>query len=540
MRELEAVTSGAPVAHRPKGARSPVALWVAGAVVAAVVLLAPAYLLIRTLGAGPEVWDILFRARTFWILARSLALVVSVTTACVIIAVPLAWLTSRTDLPFRRTWTVLTMLPLVIPSYVAGFLFVVALGPRGMLQGWLEPLGVDRLPSIFGFPGALFTLTVLSYPYILLPVRAALARMDPSLEEVSRSLGRRRWSTFRHVTAPQLLPSIMAGALLVALYTLSDFGAVSLLRFETFTWAIFIQYESALNPSIAASLSLVLVGFTLVILMADSATRHGLRYYRTNPGTQRPAATIKLGRWRWPALVFVGTITALALLLPTGILVYWVVRGVQAGEELLFLWEAMRNSLYVSGLAAGVALLASFPIVLLVVRHPSRIAALLERATYVGFALPGITVALAFVFFAVTYATPVYQHIPLLILAYVVLYLTAALRPLRAALLQINPRLEEAARSLGKSPRKVFISVTLPLLWRGVLASGALVFLLTMKELPATLVLSPPGFTTLATSIWGAASEAFFARAAASALLLIIASSVPMAIIVLRERPSQA
>ena len=505
---------------------------------AAVVLLAPAYLFIRTLGAGSDVWDILLRARTFWILARSLVLVVSVTAACVAIAVPLAWLTSRTDLPFRRTWTVLTMLPLVIPSYVAGFLFVVALGPKGMLQGWLEPLGVDRLPSIFGFPGALFTLTLLSYPYILLPVRAALARMDPSLEEVSRSLGHRRWSTFRHVTAPQLLPSVMAGALLVALYTLSDFGAVSLLRYETFTWAIFIQYESALNPSIAASLSLVLVGFALVILLADSATRHGLRYYRTNPGTQRPAATVRLGGWRWPALAFVGVITALALLLPTGILIYWVVRGVQAGEELLFLWGDMRNSLYVSGLTAGVALMAAFPIGLLVVRHPSRIAALLERTTYVGFALPGITVALAFVFFAVTYATPIYQRIPLLVLAYVVLYLTAALRPLRAALLQINPRLEEAARTLGRPPRRVFISITLPLLWRGVLASGALVFLLTMKELPATLVLSPPGFTTLATSIWGAASEAFFARAAASALLLIIASSIPMAVIVLRERPS--
>ena len=140
-----------------------------------------AYLILRTLGAGAEVWDILFRSRTLDILVRSLLLASTVTGASVVIAVPLAWLTVRTDLPLRGMWSVVTALPLVIPSYVAGFLVVTVLGPRGMLQGWLAPLGVERLPEIFGFPGAAFTLTLLSYPYVLLPVRAALGNIDPSL-----------------------------------------------------------------------------------------------------------------------------------------------------------------------------------------------------------------------------------------------------------------------------------------------------------------------------------------------------------------------
>ena len=225
------------------GFRAPAVVWVPAVMVAGAMLLPLVYLVVRTLGADSDAWDIIFRARTGEIFARSLLLMVTVIAASLVIAVPLAWLTVRTDLPMRRVWSVVTALPLVIPSYVGGFLVVVALGPGGMLQGLLEGLfGVERLPEIYGFPGAALTLTLLSYPYVLLAVRAALWRMDPSLDEASRGLGRGGWSTFARVTLPQLRPALGAGALLVALYTLSDFGAVSLLGYETFTWAIYLQY----------------------------------------------------------------------------------------------------------------------------------------------------------------------------------------------------------------------------------------------------------------------------------------------------------
>ncbi|MCH7605693.1 MAG: iron ABC transporter permease [Chloroflexi bacterium] len=515
----------------------PIWLLISACAVAAALVLSPVYLLVRTLSGGADAWDLLFRIRVLEILGRSLLLVVTVTGASVLLAVPLAWLTVRTDLPLRQAWAVMTALPLVIPSYVAGFVVVVALGPRGMLQQLLEgPLGIERLPDIYGFPGAALTLTFLTYPYVLLTVRAAFLRMDPSLEEISRGLGYNLWSTFFLVIIPLLRPAIAAGGLLVALYTLADFGAVSLLRYETFTWAIFLQYETALDRSAGAGLSLVLVAVALALLASETLTRGRSRYYRSASGAARPFTTVRLGLWRWPSLTFCGAVVATSLVLPMSILGYWVVRGVAAGEPLLLLWEATRNSVYISGLAAAAAVLAALPIAILSVRYPGMLGTVLERMAYIGFALPGIAIALALVFFGANYTPLLYQTTGLLVLAYVVLFVSAAVGSIRTSLLQVSPNVEEAARGLGRRSLGVFASITLPLVRPGVLSGAALVFLLTMKELPATLILSPIGFKTLATSIWSAASEAFFAQAAAPALLLILASSVPLALILLRNR----
>ena len=515
----------------------PAVLWAPALLIGALLLLSPVYLTIRSLGAGQEFWEALLRWRVLEILLRTLLLVGTVTVASLAIALPLAWLTVRTDLPLARVWGVLLALPLVIPSYVAGFAVVVALGPRGMLQGFLEgPFGVERLPDISGFPGAMVTLTLLSYPYALLTIRASLQRLDPSLEESSRGLGYSWPATFRRVVVPLLRPSMAAGGLLVALYTLSDFGAVSLLRYETFTWAIFIQYESAIDRTLGAAFSLALVALALAFLVGEYLSRGRSRYYRVDQGVVRPAQTVPLGAWRWPSVVLCAVIACLSLALPMAVLVFWVVRGVSAGEPLLLLWQAAGNSLYISALAALVAVLAAFPIATLSVRHSGLLSSLLERITYVGFALPGIAVALGLVFFGANFARILYQNLSLLILAYVVLFLPTAVGSTRTSILQVNPRMEDAARSLGRGPAQVFMSVTLPLARPGLLSGAALVFLLTMKELPATLILRPTGFPTLATSIWSAASEAFFAQAAAPALLLVLASSVPLSFLMLRER----
>ena len=520
-----------------KPGRPPVLLLLAAWVVAAVLLLSPSYLLLRTLGAGPDAWDLLIRARVLEILVRTLLLVVVVTGGSILLAIPLAWLTVRTDLPLKTVWSVATALPLVIPSYVAGFIVVVTLGPKGMLQGLLENLfGLERLPDISGFSGAALTLTLLSYPYVLLTVRAAFLRLDPSLEEISRGLGRNPWATFFGVILPSLRPAIAAGGLLVALYTLADFGAVSLLRFETFTWAIFLQYESALDRGLAAALSLALIAIALALVAGEAFTRGRWRYYRSGSGAIRPFVSVKLGHWRWPALALCAVVVTISLVLPMSILAYWVVRGVSAGEPLLLLWEAARNSVYVSALAAGVSVAAALPIAALSVRFPGMLSGILERIAYIGFALPGIAIALSLVFFGANYAPLLYQTTGLLVLGYVVLFVSAAVGAARSSFLQVSPNVEEAARGLGRTPLRVFSSVTLPLVRPGIISGAALVFLLTMKELPATLILSPIGFQTLATSIWSAASEAFFAQAAAPALLLILTSSVPLAFLLLRSR----
>jgi iron(III) transport system permease protein len=511
-------------------------LWASAILVAVALLLPTVYLAIRALDAGDAALQALLRPRTWATLARTGWLAVAVTAVSAAIAVPVAWLTTRTDLPLRRLWAVLTPLPLVIPSYVGAYLFASALGPRGLLQQWLEaPLGITRLPEIYGFPGALFTLTLLSYPYILLSARAALQRLDPALEEASRSLGRGAWGTFWRVTLPHLRPALGSGGLLVALYALRDFGAVSIMRYDTFTRVIYVQYRS-FDRSQAALFALIVIGLTLVLLAFEARIYGRARYDRDSTGTARPPRYVPLGRWRWPALLFCAALVLLSLVLPASVLAYWLIRGLGAGETLSALGPATWNSLAASGIGAAATILAALPVAILVVRRPGRITRMLERLTYVAFALPGIAVALALVFFGINYARFLYQTFPMLILAYGILFLPQAVGALRTTLLQLHPSLEEAARSLGRGPARVFLTITVPLIRPGLVAGASLVFLTAMKELPATLILAPIGFKTLAIDVWSAVSEAFFARAAAPALLIVLMSSLPMAWFIIREQ----
>lgn len=517
--------------HRP-----PWFLWLTATIVAAAALLPLVYLVVRAAGAGwANLAEILLRPRTMEVFAASAALALAVTLAAVVIGLTLAWLTVRTDLPGRRIWAVVTVLPLTLPSYVGAFALIGALGPRGMIQDWLEPFGVERLPSIYGFPGALLALTLFTYPYVMLSVRAGLRGLDPSLEEAARSLGRGPFRVFWEITLPHLRPSIYAGGLLVALYTLSDFGAVSLLRFDSFTRAIYLQYSASFDRSVAAVLALLLVVLTLFILTVEAKMRGQARYYRSSSGAIRRPARIKLGRWRLPALAFCGLITLLGLVLPLAVIAFWLTRGLMAGEELQLGLMVVLNSVTASGLAAAAAALAAIPLAVLAVRFPGQGSRWLERSAYLGYALPGIVIALALVFFGANYATFLYQTLAMLVFAYVVRFLPQAVGSSRASLLQISPRLEEAARSLGRSPGQVLASITAPLLKPGLLTGLALVFLTGLKELPATLLLGPTGFQTLATRIWAATEAASLSRAAAPALLLVLVSAVSVWLILSQE-----
>jgi iron(III) transport system permease protein len=505
--------------------------------VGALMLLTPAYLLVRTVGAGQSAVDMLLRPSTIQTLGRTIWLATSVTLASAVIAVPLAWLTTCTDLPGKRFWTVTAALPLVLPSYVGAYLFVSIMGPRGIAQQMLQPItGIERFPSVYGFWGAFFVLTLMSYPYIFLTVRAAFKRLDPSMIEAARSLGHTPWQAFWRVTLPHLRPSIWAGALLVSLYVLRDFGAVTMLRYDTFTRIIYIQYGSFTSRSLAAAMALVLIALTAVILFMEMRTRGKASYARQSIGSARMAKPVQLGRWRWPALSFVGGIVTIGLVLPAACLVYWLVRGWMNSQVSVALWQTSWNSLTVSLIASVVAIAAALPVAILSVRQPSRLSHFLERLTYTGFALPGIVIALALVFFGANYTPSLYQTLPMLIVAYVILFVPQAVGSTRSSLLQVPRSLEEAGRSLGHSPLGVFRRITFPLLSPGMAAGMALVFLTCMKELPATLILSPWGYRTLATSVWGNISEAFFAQAAAPALMLILLSSIPMAFLTLREK----
>jgi len=506
-------------------------LWIPAAIAAVAILLPIAYLLLRVFSGKESVWALLLRPAHLEILARTAWLAFWVTVLSLAIALPIAWLTVRTDLPLRRLWMLLTPLPLVIPSYVGAYLLASALGPRGLLQGWLEGVaGITRLPSIYGFPGALLALTLLNYPLMQLSLQAALQRLDPSLEEASRSLGHGAWQTFWKVIVPQLRPSIGAGSILILLYVLRDFGAVSVMRYTTFTRAIYLQYQSFFDRSSAAALATIVVLLSLILVAAENRARGRLRYYGGNKSA-KPAIRQQLGLWRWPALIFIAAVVLAALIIPASVLLFWLLRGLSAGESLSTIWGAAFNSILSSALAATGALILALAVAVLDVRKPGFLSRLIERSTYLAYALPGIVIALALVFFGANYLPWIYQTLPMLVFAYVILFLPQAVGAIRGSLLQVHPHMEEAARGLGVNPLTVFRRITLPLMRPGVIAAFSLVFLTSMKELPATLFLAPLGFRTLATSVWSAVSEAFFARAAAPALLLILASSLSLGLV---------
>lgn len=522
--------------YRPE--RPPRLLTITAGGIALLLLIPLFYLMLRAASVGSHAVDLLLQPRILVIIVNSLVLAVLVTGISFLISLPLAWLTVRTDLPGRRVWSILTLLPLVFPSYVGSFALLAMLGPRGMLQGWLEPLGIERLPSIYGLPGATLTLTLFTFPYLLLSLRAGLRNMDPALEEASRNLGYGAWQTFWRVTLPSLRPSIGAGALLVALYVLSDFGAVSMLRFSTFTRAIYLQYSSSFDRSLAALLALILVMITILLLFASQRFEGKRRYYRSSSGVLRKHRRVALGLWTWPALLFCALIVTVALLMPTGVVVYWLIRGILSGESLLPVWIATLNSVKAAALAALACVILSLPVVFLMVRHPGRLSSVIGQSIYIGYALPGIAVALSLVFLGANYLPLLYQTLAMLVFAYTVRFLPQASGTLRTSLLKISPRLEEASRSLGRSRRQTFRRVTLPLLQPGIWAGAALVFLTTLKELPATLLLSPTGFTTLATQIWSSVGEAFFTRAAAPALILLLVSALSIGMILRQEERS--
>ncbi len=505
---------------------APAWLTAVGLLVAAAAVLPAAYLFIVVAGDLSDALSTALTSRTAEIIVRTLALTAAVALTAVAIALPIGWLTVRTDLPARRFWTVLCTLPLVIPSYVGAYLFIAALGPNGMLQ---DALGVESLPSIYGFFGAWLVLSLFTYPLVLIPLRGALRRIDPQLEDAARAMGRGPLEVFRTVVLPQLWPVIAAGALLVSLYVLSDFGAVSLLRFDSFTREIYIAYRSSFDRTAAAALGVVLVLVMLALLLVSSRLRSARVVHRLGPGTLRPAPPYRLGRWRWPALGFCALVASIAFLLPVAVLLYWASEGVSSGATSWGRAAALGgNSLFVSAAAAGLGALAALAVAALVVRHPSRLSRLVERGSHAGYALPGILVALALVFVATRLTPSLYQTTALLVFGLTVHYLPLGIGPIAASLLQVSPRVEEAARGLGRGGGEVFRTVTAPLARGGVLAGAALIFLHAMKELPATLILAPIGFETLATDIWSQTTFGFYEASAIPALLLLIVAAAPV------------
>ncbi len=520
---------------RPARARGrpPLALLAVAVVVALLALIPLVYLVLRAFEGGSESMQPLLRGRTLELLVSTLALGLAVTIAATSLGLPLAWLTVRTDLPARRAWSILTVVPLAIPSYLLAFSFVAALAPRGWVASLLEPVMAIPPLSAYGFGGATLVLTLATMPYVVISARAALMRLDPATEEAARSLGRGPWGAARTAILPVVLPALGAGALLACLYAISDFGAVSILRYDTLATAIYSQYRFSFDRSAAAILALFLLVLAMTLVWTEARVRRRAALHVPHGRRRRPR-TVRLGAWRWPAVGLCAAVTALALGIPSVTIADWLRGNLGQALDVDGAWEALHDSLLLATGAAVLATGAALPLARLVVHFPGRSAAFTERLLYLVYAIPGISLALAIVFFTLNAVPSLYQTLVALIFAVALRFLVQAVGALRGPMLQVSPRTLEAARSLGEGPLGVLRTIALPLLRPGLAAGAALVFLSALKELPLTLLLAPAGFRTLAIELWDAARDAFYGQAAMPAALLLLVSLLSVALLMRR------
>ncbi|MCL6641736.1 MAG: iron ABC transporter permease [Candidatus Bipolaricaulota bacterium] len=483
--------------------------------------------------AGGEMWSTLWQARLIPLFAHTLALAGAVTLGALCVGVLLAWLIERTDLPGRKIFGPLLTATLVIPCYLIAIWHVSFWGPGGLLARIAGTLfgGSVSVPTIYGFPGAWLILVIATYPYVYTLARAALRALDPQLEEAARSLGAHRLTVFFRIALPLLAPALAAGGLLTALYVLSDYGVVATLRYETFTTAIYKHLAGRYDQAPAAALSTVLIALTVILLLVQQRLwGRGRHYYKASA---RALPLVPLGGWsRVAALGFVGLVLVLGLLLPAGVSLYWLIEGWLHPTPSAVLWgtsfaDLVRyagNSLFSAAAAATLALALAWPLAYRAVRYGQHGIARIAQA---GQALPGVLIALAVAFVLHRFVPVLYFTVWALILAYVIRFFSHALQAAESGLARVPVRLEEAARSLGHRTMSVWRRVTLPLVAPSLAAGWTLIFLNALRELPATLLLRPPGFDTLPVRLWIAAGEGFYAHAAAPALMLIVLS-LPM------------
>lgn len=506
-------------------------LWIPVGFVVIGVVLPLIYLTIRAFGASPaELYDIVFRLRNVRLLINTLVLVIGVLVIDILIALPLAYLTVRVNIPFRKVVTLIGVMPLAIPAYVMAYALMGLGGYYGTFNQWI---GIE-IPRIHGYAGSLIVLSLYTFPYLYLNLRTGLQGIDPSIEEASRSLGYDARETFGKVILPQLRPALYAGSLLVSLHVLGDFGTVSLMRYETFSYALYLQYIAAYDRIYAAWLALMLLGLTTGALVLEYRLLKRAIFHRLGSGAARSKSYLNLGGWKYPALLFVGLIALIGVIVPITSIVSWMDSSVLTG-----IWgeltTSFKNSVIASAPAAFLTTALALPLAYIGVRYPSWLANPIERIAYLGYATPPLAFALAFVFFSLYISTFLYQSLTLLIIAYALHFLAEGIGPVRSALYQAPPKLEEVAQTLGRSKLKAFFSVTFPLLRGGLIAGTALVFLSAMKELSITFLLAPTGFDTLALNVWSYANEAMFAEAAPFAITILLFSTLFVGMLFTKE-----
>ena len=466
----------------------------------------------------------------FKLIFNTVILVIAVTISSLILGLFLSWATEICDIKFAKIWRILLIIPLVIPSYFAGYLFILFYGPKGKLFDVLNSLGIsNHIPDLYGFIGSWLCLTLICYPYVYINISTGLKLVDRRLEDASRVLGQNHFKTFYKIILPNIKSSIFAGSILVALYTLSDFGAVQAIQYQTFTLAIYTKYRS-FDLAGAASYALILILLSMPII-----------YYAVNMSilnshkiSQRPSEVVtknlyKLNKFQLPVQFILITISIVSVFIPFIMIFELISRTNMSLIELIqnMKIDAIYNTFIGSFVNSVLCVVFALIIITTLTKNNYKLRIIFENLMYFGYTLPGLVIALSFVYFSVNYFFSIYQTWIILIAGYVVLFFSSGYSPIRTSVELVGERYSIASKSLGKSSFVTSYKILLPLYRPGIIKGFLNVFILTAKELPLTLVLAPLNFHTLSTIIWDGLEEANFSSAGLAGLFLIILISIP-------------
>ena len=507
-----------------------------------------------------EVWQHLADTVLTDYLVNSVTLMLGVGVGTLLIGVPTAWLTAVCEFPGRRWFEWTLLLPMAIPAYIIAYTYTGLLDFAGPVQTLLRlTFGWTRqdyaFPEIRSLPGAMLMLALVLYPYVYLLARAAFLEQSAAVLEVSRSLGAGPWRRFLTITLPLARPSLIAGMSLVQMEALADYGTVQYFGISTFTTGIFRVWFGMNDATAAAQLAALLLLFVLTLLVLERLSRRQARFHHTGQRTQRPPRLPLTGQRRWLATGACLLPLLLGFLIPAGQLIVWTWRTAPQIVDDRFL-ELTVHSL---GLAGGAALLILLLALLLGYGQrlrPRPVVRLAVRSAGLGYAAPGTVLAIG-VMLPLAVIDRTVDHwarewlglstglllsgtLFALLFAYCARFLPVALHSVEAGLTRIRPSMDDAARALGAQPQGVLWRVHIPILRGSLLTALLLVFVDVLKELPATLILRPFNFNTLAVRTFELASDERLADSASFALAIVLAGIGPVILLsraISRARP---
>ena len=495
-----------------------------------------------------EAWQHLVDTNLQDYVINSLLLVIGVATGSLILGVSTAWVTTTCDFPARRWFEWALLLPMAMPAYIIAYTYTGMLDVGGPLQAWLRATfdwqyGDYWFPNIRSLGGAVVMLSLVLYPYVYLLSRAAFLEQSMALLEVSRTLGASPTRTFFRVALPMARPAIVAGMLLALMETLADYGTVQYFGVSTFTTGIFRTWFGLGDPVAAAQLSAMLMSFVVVLVFLEQWSRRMAKYHETM-GSKRPLPRYQLHGWRRLVGLLVCIIPlGFGFLLPAGQLLSWAFKTAASVVDAGFL-QLVGNSLLLAGSAAIVTLLVGVFMAYGKRLHGTRTVSSAVRVAGMGYAIPGTVIAVGVMIpfawldnnidswmrehFDISTGLMMSGTLVALLFAYMVRFLAVALQAVEAGLARIRRSMDDAARALGLSPSQVLLHVHAPMLRGSLITAMLLVFVDVLKELPATLVLRPFNFNTLAVRAYELASDERLADAATASLTIVVAGIIPV------------